>query len=84
MTLPQHAIPRTGLGGVTGTLMSCAFLADVVGSIAGGGLVTVSSPRATFSAAGAALIACAPVAALIRRRGRRPCQVPVSLRSSDA
>jgi MFS family permease len=71
VTLVQQAGPAHGLGSVMGAMMSMMFVADAIGSFAGGGLLLIMSARAVFWVAGALMALSVPAAMMLTRSDMR-------------
>lgn len=75
MTLIQQAVPKETVGGSMGFVMSAMFVADAVGSLISGGLMSVLSPRVLFFAGGTLMIVSLTTAAVVSRRRVTPIHV---------
>jgi MFS family permease len=71
VTLVQQSGPAYGMGSVMGAMMSMMFIADALGSLSSGALLLVMSPGAVFWIAGALMVVCVPMAALVAHSSTR-------------
>jgi len=73
-TLLQRSAPKESLGVLMGVVLSGSFLANALGSIAGGALVDITTARWTFVIAAAVILFSGLPGVLTRRPGRKPSE----------